>query len=262
MRRLLFVLWSSLRLPHFLGPLLALTILPSFAAGLGVSPTLLEFSPAEVAKGLTLRNTGAATLRAQVRVFAWEQRDGKDVLEPSTALLASPPFLNIAPGASQMVRIIQRGGAAPDAANGERSFRILVDELPASAREDVRANTPSGAQPGLTFLLRFSIPAFIASDVNASDAELHWRLQNTETGLQLVTDNTGNSRAQISDMQLMSRDGQLLYEHKGLAGYVLSGNVRRWSFGLPSSAAAATEIRMQVNGQPTRYPLAPADVTD
>lgn len=262
MRRLLFVLWSSLRLQFLLGPLLALITLPSFAAGLGVSPTLLEFAPAEMAKGLTLRNTGTTVLRAQVRVFAWEQRDGKDVLEPSTALIASPPFLNIAPGGSQMVRIIQRSGLAPEAGFGERSFRILVDELPDPAPDDVGAHHPSGAQPGLTFLLRFSIPVFIASNSDTSAAKLNWRLQNNETGLQLVTDNNGNSRAQITDIQLMSRDGRVLYKHKGLAGYVLSGSVRRWSFGLPSDAATATEIRMQVNGQPTRYPLAPAAVTD
>jgi fimbrial chaperone protein len=262
MRRLLPVLWSSLRLHHVLGLLLALTILPTLAAGLGVAPTLLEFAPQEVAKGLTLRNTGATTLRAQVRIFMWQQQDGKDVLTPSTALVASPPFLNIAPGGKQMVRIIQRGGTAPDTLSGERSFRILVDELPAPPVDEMGTDSQTGAQPGLNFLLRFSIPAFIASPTGGAGAKLNWRLQNTEAGLQLVADNAGSSRAQITDLKLMDSEARVLYEHKGLAGYLLSGNSRRWSFKLPVSAAAATEIRMQVNGQPTRFPLAPADVTD
>ncbi|MDF1693281.1 MAG: molecular chaperone [Zhongshania sp.] len=262
MHRLLSAVWFSLRLHHFLGLILALTILPTFAAGLGVAPTLLEFTPQEVAKGLTLRNSGTTALRAQVRIFRWQQQNGKDVLAPSAALVASPPFLNIAPGGRQMVRIIQRGGIAPDTLAGERSFRILVDELPAPPVDETGVNSLAGAQPGLNFLLRFSVPVFIASPLDGAGAKLSWRLQHTEAGLQLVTDNTGGSRAQITDLKLMSSEGRVLYEHKGLAGYVLSGNSRLWPFSLPSRVATATEIRMQVNGQPTRHPLSPADITD
>lgn len=262
MRRFLSVLWSSLRFHHFLGLLLALTTLQTFAAGLGVSPTLLEFASQEVAKGLTLRNTGATALRAQVRVFTWQQQDGKDVLSPSTALVASPPFLNVAPGGKQMVRIIQRGGTSSGTVTGERSFRILIDELPAPPVDDLGVQGQGGAQPGLNFLLRFSVPAFINSPMGGASAKLNWRLQNTEEGLKLATENTGGSRAQITDLTLINSQGHALYEHKGLVGYLLSGSSRLWTFNLPDGAATATEIRMQVNGQPTRHLLAPADVTD
>ncbi|WP_339677465.1 fimbria/pilus periplasmic chaperone [uncultured Zhongshania sp.] len=262
MRRLLSALWSSLRLHHFLGLFLALTILPAFAAGLGVAPTLLEFAPNEVAKGLTLRNTGTTALRAQVRIFMWQQQDGKEVLTPSTALVASPPFLNIAPGGKQVLRVIQRGDAGLGAVSGERSFRILIDELPAASVDDLGVGGKLGAQPGLNFLLRFSVPAFIESPFGETAAKLNLRLQNTEAGVKLTTENTGSGRAQITNLALLSSEGRVVYEHKGLVGYLLAGSSRIWTFNLPSSAATATEIRMQVNGQPTRHPLAPADLTD
>ncbi len=264
-----FSVRTSRWLHRLRGPLLAVLLgvsaLPAAAAGLSVAPTLLEFAPGETAKGLTLRNTGAAPLQAQVRVFDWRQENGEDVLEPSAGLVVSPPFLSVPPGGRQVVRVLQRGSPAQDSTAGERSFRILVDEMPAGVGEEAAPpggrGGPSGVRPGLNFLMRFSIPVFVTPHAGAAP-ELRWRLQDTGQGPRLVAENTGNRRAQISDLELLDDSGRILYRHAGLAGYLLSGASRQWSFTLPDSAAAATETRMRVNGQPTRHRLAPSGTVD
>lgn len=245
--------------------LLGVCALPAVAGGLSVAPTLLEFTPGETAKGLTLRNTGSETLQAQVRVFDWRQENGEDVLEPSTGLVVSPPFLSVPPGGRQVVRVLQRGSSTEEATTGERSFRILVDEMPAGvgAEEEPPGGqgSPSGVRPGLNFLMRFSIPVFVTPP-SGTAPELRWYLQNTGQGPRLVAENTGSRRARVSDLELVDGDGRILYRHDGLAGYLLSGTSRQWSFNLPDSAAAATETRMRVNGQPTHHRLAPSGAVD
>lgn len=260
---------SSWRLHRLRGLLLAVLLgvsaLPAAAAGLSVAPTLLEFAHGETAKGLTLRNTGAAPLQAQVRVFDWRQENGEDILEPSTGLVVSPPFLRVPPGSRQVVRVLQRGSSTEETTTGERSFRILVDEMPAGVGAEEASpggqGSPSGVRPGLNFLMRFSIPVFVTPHAGAAP-ELRWHLQDTGQGPRLVAENSGSRRAQVSDLELVDGDGRILYRHDGLAGYLLSGTARQWSFNLPDRAAAATETRMRVNGQPTRHRLAPSNTVD
>ncbi|NWN84161.1 MAG: molecular chaperone [Halomonas sp.] len=248
-----------------LAALLGVSALPAAASGLSVAPTLLEFAPGETAKGLTLRNTGSETLQAQVRVFDWRQENGENILEPSTGLVVSPPFLSVPPGGWQVVRVLQRGSSSQDTTTGERSFRILVDEMPSGIVDDEGAaggqGRSYGVRPGLNFLMRFSIPVFVMADSGVAH-ELQWRLQDAGQGPRLMAENTGSHRAQISDLELVDDDGRILYRHDGLAGYLLPGTSRQWAFNLPNRAAVATETRMRVNGQPTRHRLAPSGTVD
>ena len=120
------------------------------AADLQVSPITVEFGARQQAAAVWLSNTGAQPLRAQVRIQAWDQADGEDVLQSSHDLVASPATLEVAPGGRQMVRIIR---LQPSVQPRERTYRLLVDELPAA---------PDEARKGLQFLLRYSIPVFTA----------------------------------------------------------------------------------------------------
>src|SRR5512146_2569858 len=103
------------------------------ASGLQVAPVGLEFAPGSTAQGVWLTNTGNDLLRAQVRVYHWTQSDGKDVLTPAQGLVASPPMLNLQPGAQQLVRVIRTG--APAGPN-EDAYRLLIDELPQPEKEE------------------------------------------------------------------------------------------------------------------------------
>ncbi|HEY6941176.1 molecular chaperone [Dokdonella sp.] len=219
------------------------------ASGLQVAPIGLEFTPSSSAQGLWLTNTGDRELRAQVRVFHWTQAGGKDELAASQGLVASPPMLELAPGARQLVRIIRTGGA-PSGAD-EDAFRVLVDELPQAAQAQ---------SSGLQYVLRYSIPVFVSgAPVPDADvaAALQWSLERDGDGAALVARNSGARHVQISDLELRSGNGDALESRSGLYGYVLPGITMRWPLtAKPDRLGGPFAIKAKVNGKAIDQALA------
>src|SRR5690606_31082397 len=96
------------------------------AATLQISPVSIELGPDEPGAAVTLRNPGSTPMFGQLRVYAWDQQDGQDVLAPTQSLAASPPLLQVPPGSEQLVRIVRTGAAE---AGKESAYRILIDEI-------------------------------------------------------------------------------------------------------------------------------------
>src|SRR5690606_7700691 len=117
------------------------------------------------------------------------QENGEDVLKPTQDLVVSPPMLTIPPGQRQMVRLVRVGaGLGPPAS--EKTYRIVMDELPVAL----------GAESeGVKFVLRYSVPIFIAPALSASDAgkpmttaaSVQWALREGAHGPMLVAYNQG-----------------------------------------------------------------------
>ena len=215
------------------------------ASGLQVAPVGLEFAPAGTAQGVWLTNTGNDVLHAQVRVFHWTQAGGKDVLTPTQGLVASPPMLNLKPGAQQLVRVIRTGTGA-DA--NEDAYRLLIDELPQPEKEN---------KSSVRYVLRYSVPAFVesAGSINAAPA-LTWSLQHDGDGIELVAHNAGAKHAQISDASLQPPGGKRITLSNGLLGYVLPGSTMRWPLkALAARLGNGTLLKVTVNGKPVEQPL-------
>ncbi|MFG0233579.1 fimbria/pilus periplasmic chaperone, partial [Achromobacter sp. 413638] len=70
---------------------------PAGAATLQISPVMVDMAPQQGASGITLRNPDAMPVYGQVRVYAWEQRDGDDVLLPTDEIQVSPPIIQVPP---------------------------------------------------------------------------------------------------------------------------------------------------------------------
>jgi fimbrial chaperone protein len=97
---------------------------PARAQGLEVTPTNVLLAPGQTAAALTVANHADRKVSFQIRGFAWRQDgQGNDVLDPSDALLASPPIATIEPGTSQVVRLILRQPPQGQ----EATYRILFD---------------------------------------------------------------------------------------------------------------------------------------
>lgn len=208
---------------------------PLHAASLQVTPVLLEFSAREQGKALVLGNNGKLPLRAQVRVLSWTQDAGEEQFEATRELVASPPLLEIAAGASQTVRIVRLQTAAPAQ---ERSYRLIVDELPA-------AGPAPPMSAGLQFFLRYSVPVFVLPgaaveagprrDVSVLSASLSG---SGSDGL-LDIANAGSTRVRISQLVHVAADGRRQSLVPGLLGYVLAGRRMQWPLALEPSLAAA-----------------------
>lgn len=188
--------------------------LPAWSASLQVSPTGLALAANQNADALTLSNSGSEALRAQVRVFHWTQRDGKDVLEPTRDIVATPAMLSIAPGASQLVRVVRL--TSPGATEG--SYRVIVSELPPPRKP--------GSDRGLQFALQYSLPVFLLPPdaPRTGGYVLHAR----RTGNALEVNNSGRMHAQLSVVSQIDANGRRTLLFPGLLGYVLPGQTMRF----------------------------------
>lgn len=216
------------------------------AASLQISPVTVELAPQERGAVMTLANSGDTPLHGQVRVYQWEQRDGQDILTPTPELQASPPLLRIAPGAEQIVRLV-RTDEAPAAA--ERSYRLLIDEIPEESASDTS---------GIRLRMRYSVPVFVGPGLGAGAApQLEWRLMPGERNWRLRVDNRGTRRARLNSVVLLAPDGTQRSLEQGLLGYALAGSHRIWDLDIPASQTLAPGQRIQavVNARPVTVPV-------
>lgn len=218
------------------------------AAGLQVSPTTVEVQPERSAGGLTLTNNGSRALTAQARVFRWTQADGQDILEPTTDLAISPPMLELPPGGTQLLRVI-RLGPPPES---EASYRVIVDELPLQGQ-------PAGEGAALRFVLRYSVPVFLAPAGDIATAPvLHAQvIADADPGdRHFRLDNLGNGRAQVADLAYRSADGERIPVAAGLSGYVLPGQHRQWALPPALANMSGGTFEARINGEPSARTLA------
>jgi len=194
------------------------------AASLRVAPTSLDLVAPDSATTLTLRNEDTHSIDVQIRIFRWSQVDGVERLEPTTDVVASPPFTRLAPNSDYVVRVVR---ATKVPVVGEESYRLLADELP----------DPLRRRPGaVNFVLRYSIPVFFTSP-DASSPEVSWTLQPGGNAFVLTAKNTGARHLRIADLKL-SDGGNPVANRAGLVGYVLGGAAMRWP--LPSSGTSVS----------------------
>lgn len=235
-------------LPHIAITLLA-CVAPTGAAhaeGLQVAPVSVTIP--ERSGVVWLNNGSDKALRAQVRVFRWHQDNGEDELVETEDLVASPPFVEIAPDGQQVIRLVRFGNAATQA-ECERSYRIIVDELPPA---------DSTEATGLQYVLRYSVPVYLTNPACDATQEpvLSWNIVANGDAAWLDVVNLGQTRAQLANVHFVAQDGRRTAIAGGLLGYVLPGAQRR--FALTQSAAAlgsGGQIEVQLNGSQTRQPV-------
>ncbi|WP_296949602.1 molecular chaperone [uncultured Massilia sp.] len=225
---------------------------PAGAANLQISPVSIAFQPAQAAAGINLQNFGDTPLYGQVRVYAWDQKDGVDVLTPTTDVVASPPIIEVAASSTQTIRLVRRPGAA-GADGAERSYRILIDEIP---RGD--------AASGVAIRLQYSVPVFVAPAAGVGGAvpapALAWTLVRRNGGVALRATNTGTLHAQLGATRVRTASGREVELSKGLLGYALAGRTREWQLAQDKAALLEGEsgIVTTVNTREQTFPLAPA----
>jgi len=236
------------------------------AAGLQVAPVTLTLQPAQQADGLWLSNTGGMPMNAQVRVFRWTQADGQEKLEPTRALIVSPPMLQLPAEGRQLVRVIRSG--PPPSGMAEESYRVLIDELPlaetappSSSQALPPPQSPPGAAKGLNFVMQHSLPIFISpAGAAPNPPQLTWKLLRQGAQAVLEVANSGGTHAQLAGLVFTDAAGRQTPVHQGLLGYVLPGSTMRWPL-KPSSTTFAAQGRWQVmiNGSTIEQDIAPLD---
>lgn len=227
-------------LAAFAGSVLALG---AQAASLQISPVSISLRANQAAGGINLQNLGERPVYGQVRVFAWDQRNGEDVLTPTDELVASPPIIEVGAKGSQTIRLVRKGGAAAGAAAGERTYRLLIDEIP---REDEQAS-------GVAIRLQYSVPVFVAPADEAAAPNLAWSVLRKDNAWVLRVRNSGALHAQVGAASLVDGAGKETEISKGLLGYALAGREREWRLPVEPSVrlGAPLTVRANVNARPS-----------
>ena len=215
---------------------------PGDAAALRVSPILIDGGEGANAT-ITLRNRDDRPLNAQVRVFRWSQHDGVEDLQPTDAVVASPPIVTVGPREDYVVRLQRTTGEQPVA---EEAYRVVIDELPNPDRQ--RNGT-------VAVVLRYIVPAFFFP-ADATQPRLKWSLARRDGRVVLVAENGGDKRIQLTDLAVRT-GGRSALVGKGLAGYVLGHSAREWPLAAKLSGLRGGTVVAGSDHGSINAPLAP-----
>lgn len=212
------------------------------ASSVLVWPIFQTISASDKGSELWLENRGATAVNLQLRIFGWDQKESKDLYADQNDVVSSPPFANVQPGQRQLIRLMR---VSPVASGQEKSYRIVIDEIPAA--QPTKQTDKSSA--GLNMRMRYVLPLFIygqgaqplklESSVEPIRTALSWSL----SGQNLCINNAGNQHARLSNVYWSTSAGKPQVEQtQGLLGYVLAK--RRVCFPISGRAANASGMRL------------------
>lgn len=229
-----------------LSALFAMLAVPAGAATLQVYPVNVDFCGAESAQAIYVKNTGSAPIGAQIRVYAWQQRDNQDRLTDTDNLLVSPPMTRIPAGRQQLIRVIL---PTPAPGGDEQAYRLVVDELP--------GENNMALKDGVRFLLRYSIPVFVhCASALPSPQSLSFTLDTHRRPAVLKVRNNGAQHIKLSNITLMNH-GHQLSAMKGLLGYVLPHSEKEWPLPQGSREASSLSLNLNDNAQKQTFTFTP-----
>ena len=196
------------------------------ASSLQITPVNIEVPAPGAASKVTLANAGSEQLSAQIRVFKWVQKNGKDVLEETREVVASPPAMKLGPGKKSVIRVVR---VSKTPAAKEESYRLIVDEIPAP---------PKPGQAGVGFAIRYSVPVFFSKP--GEDVDLKWKATVTNGQLTLKAENAGGRRIRLAALKAVGSNGKSVSFGSGLSGYVLGQSLKTWTAKAKSIAPGGT----------------------
>lgn len=224
------MLWPLARACALAGLLMAGGWQQVHASNFEIAPVVLELSSSRTAGVIKIVNNDNHNVSLQIRAYDWNQVDSKDDLQPTQNLIISPPVFNLAPGASQVIRVVSRQAAGA----GEIAFRLLIDEIPSAAE---------GAT--INFKFRISMPVFIAPTAPPK-AQLEYQLRAGKP-VRLQVQNVGNRRARLLDLALTLPNGKKISAPAGGNPYTLAGITRQYLIDTETPLAVGSKVKMTAN---------------
>jgi fimbrial chaperone protein len=204
----------------------------AYAGNLEISPISVEVVAPSAASSVTLKNSGSETVKMQARLFSWSQGKLGEQLEKTGEVVVSPPFVEMKPNESAVIRIV-RLSKSPVA--GEETYRLLVDELPK------KENTTGSI---IQMVMRYSIPVFF-TDGHHGDPSIDMGITQHDGKVTIAISNRGTEHIKLSGMKVTDAGGHVTSFGNGLNGYVLAGTSN--SFSTRGSKLQGTSVSVSVN---------------
>jgi fimbrial chaperone protein len=193
------------------------------AATYSVNPTRVVLTARATTALVTVRNDGDEPLRFQMSVFVWNQdARGQMQLAPTEDMIVFPLMMALQPKQERSVRV----GAATPFGTTEKSYRLIIEELPPPERP--------GQPTGVRVLTRMSVPIFLQPQSPKASASLT-DVALGPGGLTFTLRNTGNVFF-IPDaitVKAMDQHGIVLHERALEPWYVLAAGSRVFEVAVP-----------------------------
>jgi fimbrial chaperone protein len=202
----------------------ALVSAPAPASTFNISPIRAQLSAAHRTEALTLTNADDAPVVVQVHLVSWSQKDGVEKLEDTRELLATPPVLQIAANAQQIIRVALRRDPDP---TQELTYRVIFEEVPQAAPQQFS---------GLRVALHLSVPIFVAPAQGKASPQVAWQSRWLSNGqFEVAATNSGTGHLQVTDFEAQF-PGSLM-PLRGIASkYILPGSRMSWILTPPADA--------------------------
>ena len=197
------------------------------AAALNIAPVMVELSPGKKVMSIRVLNDSNEAMTFQAETLSWQQVTGVDRYAQTQDLLVAPAIFQIAPGASQILRVTLR---KPPVTDVELAYRLILEDV----------TEESSLQPG-TVKLRFrhNLPLFAAPHqpplVNSQ-----WRRCAAPANKACIElNNQGNRRVRLTGVAVEGPNWR-----KDIRGgaTVLAGSSRQWFFDLEPGQSAALRV--------------------
>jgi fimbrial chaperone protein len=192
-----------------------------------ISPTRLDLAARGNSAIFTLTNTGALPVRLQAKGFAWDQSlTGEQVLSATQDLVVFPTLFTLASGETRKVKV----GITVAPEVRERSYRLIVEELPAPA---------SAAGTGLRVLTRMSMPIFQAPRRQVVAGVVSQVALRGEL-LAVEVQNRGTVNVMLQAARATCKDGRgdVVWQGEAAGWYLLAGGARAFELAVPAEKAA------------------------
>ncbi len=197
------------------------------AQALGISPVLVELSPAQRVGSVTLTNDSDRALNFQAETRSWTQPEGSDQYEESTDLLVVPPIAEIAPGASQIFRVTLR---RPPVGPREQAYRLILEDVSQEVAKQ-------GSSVSLRY--RYDLPVFVTTS-NKARARLSLDPCVKPTTGCVRVNNAGERYAVVKKLGIEGKGWQRELQ---VGARVLAGAWRQWTFDLPTKADGPVRVK-------------------
>jgi fimbrial chaperone protein len=220
---------------HRAGPLLwglaisGAYVCSAHAGSFTVNPVRVTLSATQAVAAITVRNVGSEPAVVQLETSSWNQHNGRDALESTTEVLATPPIITVPPGASRIIRVGLRRPADPQR---ELTYRLFLREIP----------PPQTISQGLRVALLLSIPIFVVPP-RMPIPQVQWHAVRTQDGnLVIQARNAGLSHVQLGELQIAGAGGGPVLATRNMSDYLLPDNARQWTVTANSVPTAGTPL--------------------
>lgn len=215
---------------------------PAQSADFEVKPVQVFLSVHAPSALLNLTNSGSQSISFQLSSFTWtENAQGVIALAPTDDVIFFPQIFTLAAGEQRKIRV----GSTAAAIDSEKSYRLLLEQLPSVATKDHPATT------GVQVLTQLSIPIFVKPLQEKKEGAIGSMVIDGGN-FSFQVRNSGNVHFVIESVTVsgLTAAGQTAFNHEEKGWYVLAGDNRSYSIPLSASECGkASAIEVSIHSE-------------